>query len=291
MSIQLIHSAIRKFTGEHAGSRPFLCEGSPLDCVVAQVGINPGTDTPFWPYWSTKAGCYKQAWLRDLRGRKAGKRTPTRDRIELLNEVLRPFKVLELNLYHRHSASEADLPDEHRHIELFEFMLNVVRPRLLFVHGRAPREHLERLLGTPLKSDDFATSTFRGVAIDIFVAKKHLAYVAGGEAYVREVGRRIKQRLQELTGGPSSFAGQATSAEETRPVRLKDNSAYSLASLRDQYPERKVPLSESAVAAVIAEGKYCSQCHQQLPANAFAPSPQSATGLRSACRACLRNRK
>jgi hypothetical protein len=291
MSIQLIDSAIRRFTGEQAGSRPFLCQGSPLDCVVAQVGINPATDTPFWPYWSTRTGCDKEAWLRDFRGRKAGKRTPTRDRIEMLNDVLQPFNVLELNLYHRHSASEADLPDQHRDTELFEFMLNTVRPRLLFVHGRTPREHLERMLGKHLKADDFTTTTYRGDAIDIFVAKKHLAYVAGGEAYVREVGRRIRQRLQKLTGGPSSSAGQATSAEDQQLVRPRDNSAYSLASLREQYPERKVPLSESAVAAVIADGKYCSRCHRQLPANAFAPSPQSATGLRSACRECLRSRK
>jgi len=292
MSLQLIDASIRKFTGEHAGSRPFLCEGSPLDCVVAQVGINPGTDTPFWPYWSTKTGCDKQGWLRDYRGRKAGKRTPTRDRIELLNEVLRPNKVLELDLYHQFSASEAGLAADHKSTQLFEYMLDAVRPRLLFVHGRAPREHLERLLGIQLKTGDFTTAAWRGQAIDVFVATKHLAYVAGGEAYVREVGGRINRRLQELSGSSRAPAEQAKCAEAPpSPGRAKESGVYCLESLRAQYSERKVPLSETAVAAVMAEGKYCSRCHRQLPASAFPPSPQSATGLRSACRECLRKRR
>ena len=176
--------------------------------------------------------------------------------------------------------------------ELFEFMLNAVRPRLMFVHGRAPREHLERLLGTQLKTDDFTTTTYRDKSSDIFVATKHLAYVAGGEAYVREVGSRIKHRLQELTGGSSLPARQGESEEApTSPGRSKEIGVYSLASLQEEYSERKIPLSQTAVAAVIAEGKYCSRCHRQLPAHAFAPSPQSATGLRSVCRECVRKRR
>lgn len=290
MSLQHIDAAIRKLSGEHPESRPFLCEGSPLDCVVAQVGINPGSDTPFWPHWSVETGCDKQGWLRDYRFRKAGKRTPTRDRIELLNEVLRPHKVLELNLYHQFSASEAGLAADHKSTELFEYMLDAVRPRLLFVHGRAPREHLERLLGTQLQTDDFTTTTYRGRAIDVFVATKHLAYVAGGEAYVREVGGRIKHRLQEMSGGSHAPAAQVT-CESDRPSSGRSMDTYNLASLREQYSVRKVALSETAVAAVIAEGKYCSRCHRKLPAQAFPPSPQSATGLRSACRECLRKRK
>lgn len=86
---------------------------------MAQVGINPGSDTPFWPHWSVETGCDKQGWLRDYRFRKAGKRTPTRDRIELLNEVLRPYKILELNLYHQFSASEASLAADHKSTALF----------------------------------------------------------------------------------------------------------------------------------------------------------------------------
>ena len=292
MSLQHIDAAIRKLSGEHPESRPFLCEGSPLDCVVAQVGINPGSDTPIRPHWSVETGCDKQGWLRDYRFRKAGKRTPTRDRIELLNEVLRPYKILELNLYHQFSASEASLAADHKSTALFEYMLDAVRPRLLFVHGRAPREHLERLLGTQLTTDDFTTTTHRGQVIDVFVATKHLAYVAGGEAYVREVGVRINRRLQEISGGSRAPAEQAKCAEAPpSPRRSKENGVYCQESLRAQYSERKVPLSETAVAAVMAEGKYCSRCHRQLPASAFPPSPQSATGLRSACRECLRKRR
>jgi hypothetical protein len=42
-----IDREIRRITGAAAQSRPFLCRGSPLGCEVAEVGINPRTDTPF----------------------------------------------------------------------------------------------------------------------------------------------------------------------------------------------------------------------------------------------------
>ena len=64
-AIKEIDREIRRLTGEGDLSRPFLCHGSPIGCDVAEVGINPGTDTPFWPYWNSKTGCDKDSWLAD----------------------------------------------------------------------------------------------------------------------------------------------------------------------------------------------------------------------------------
>jgi hypothetical protein len=60
-----IDREIRQLTSENALSRPFLCTGSPIGCDVAKVGINPATDTPFWPNWNVRLGCDKQGWLHD----------------------------------------------------------------------------------------------------------------------------------------------------------------------------------------------------------------------------------
>lgn len=50
LTIHEIDSRIRQLTGEHVESRPFVCYGSPIGCAVAEIGINPGTSTPFWPH-------------------------------------------------------------------------------------------------------------------------------------------------------------------------------------------------------------------------------------------------
>lgn len=189
--------------------RPFLCCGRPTDARIAVIGINPATTTPFDPYWDAEAGVYdKHAWLKQYRVQHAGKRTPTRDRIELLIGALSPLPVIELNLYHEASRSEASLTSEKRSTAVFEFMLKAVQPRILIVHGRSPREHLERLIANDgaravetLRSDDFTSTHYLGMPVEVFVATKHLAYVPGGATYVQEIGRRVRERHDQLSGG------------------------------------------------------------------------------------------
>src|SRR4051794_23235654 len=101
-----IDTEIRRLTGANPLSRPFLCDGSPVGCKVAEVGINPGTDTPFWPYWSVEGGCDKRGWLDDYM-RRHGRLKSTRDRLEVLCRALAPVRCLELNLYHHYSSCEA----------------------------------------------------------------------------------------------------------------------------------------------------------------------------------------
>ena len=60
MNLQEFDKRLREMTPKDA--RPFLCEGSPLDCEVFLVGLNPRTTTPFWLYWDVSYGCKKQEW-------------------------------------------------------------------------------------------------------------------------------------------------------------------------------------------------------------------------------------
>lgn len=188
-----IDREIRRITGAAAQSRPFLCRGSPLGCDVAEVGINPGTDTPFWPYWNSENGCDKDGWLADYVSRN-GRLKPTRDRIEVLCKALLPLKCLELNLYHHHSPSQALLAKEHQDTSLFDFMLHVAKPRILLVHGSKPIEHLSRLLGSRIAKGRFTPASYRGTPFEVFAADRHFAYVS--RDYVASVAALIKERIQ-----------------------------------------------------------------------------------------------
>lgn len=196
ISDEEIDREIRRLTGEEPLSRPFLCHGSPIGCEAAEVGINPGTDTPFWSHWSIKTGCNKEGWLADYRERNDGRLKPTRDRIEFLCQALEPLRCLELNLYHHYSQNEVSLAREHRDTGLFDFMLKAVRPRVLLVHGRKPVGHLERILDISIVKDRFTSALYRGLSIEVFAAERHFSRVS--REYVRSVGAQIKARVLEL---------------------------------------------------------------------------------------------
>ena len=45
--------------------RPFVCNGSPLECGAFIVGINPASEMSgdFWDFWSDSCGFDKPAWF------------------------------------------------------------------------------------------------------------------------------------------------------------------------------------------------------------------------------------
>lgn len=189
---------IRRLTAECPISRPFLCDGSPMGCEVALVGINPATDTPFWPHWSPHTGFDRPAWIQAYRSRHVGRHTPTRDRIEILVEAIKPLRLLELNLFQYPSRSERELERARRDTNLFEFLLQATSPRLLIAHGLSTKLHLEKLFNCKLPYDQLTPCSFNGARIYVLQAPKHLAYVPGGESYVRGLAARIKFALAEL---------------------------------------------------------------------------------------------
>lgn len=187
-----IDREIRRLTRGAKLSRPFLCSGSPIGCEVAKVGINPGTDTPFWPYWNSETGCNKEGWLAEYL-RRNGRLKPTRDRIEVLCKALAPLRCLELNLYHHYSQAEALLSREHQDTALFDFMLEVAKPSVLLVHGNTPIKHLSGLLDVLLPKGRFVAANYRGRSMYVFAAERHFAYVS--REYVASLGAQIRIRV------------------------------------------------------------------------------------------------
>lgn len=194
MSVVLqIDREITRYFVEGEPSRPFLCDGVPVGCEVAIVGINPATDTPFWPYWNSESGFDKQAWLDDYKTRH-GRLKPTRDRLEIFCAALSPARCVELNLYIHASQNEASLAKNHRRSEFFEFMLAKIEPRVLVVHGNTPIRHLSRLLEVTLEKGRFTTVNWSGHAVEVFAAERHFAYVS--REYASKVAAIVRQRVQ-----------------------------------------------------------------------------------------------
>jgi len=195
MNLKELDLKIRKLTNEDISSRPFLCRGSPIGCDVALVGINPATSTEFWPHWNTSNGFDKDAWLKDYL-KVEGRLKPTRSRIETLCDSIKPLRCIELNLYSKHSASEKLLDKESRDVELFNFLIGVVRPRIILIHGKTPAKHIGSLFGLNIEPESFTKANYLGIDFNIIRSKRHFAYVSND--YVRELGDLLKLHLMSI---------------------------------------------------------------------------------------------
>lgn len=191
---------IRRLTGEHPDARPFLCHGSPNPCDVMLVGLNPGVAVPFWQHWDVTNGCDKAGWLdayRHLHQRYG----PTRKRIELLFEALSNYRCVEANLYPIPSKRLSNLPRELRSLALFEYLLEVLRPRLLFVHGADAVAYLRSRAAVELALDRpmlMTVGNWSGTAY----ATRHLSY-HWRDADVVTLGSTLGSMLSR-NSGPSN---------------------------------------------------------------------------------------
>ena len=189
MDLLTFDQDLRAVAGQGA-VRPFLCDGSPLTCPVFLVGINPATNNPLWPYWSTERGCDKQGWLRAYLQQK-GALGKTRNRIERLVNALAPVRAIETNVFAHHSPSEVSLADEHRTTEVLDFLLERLAPRLVFAHGVSAIRHMQRLTGTRVELGAFVNVSYRGVAFETF-GGKHLRFWSN--TAIDDLGRIFQSR-------------------------------------------------------------------------------------------------
>jgi hypothetical protein len=170
---------------------PFVCEGSPLMCEVFLVGLNPRSNTPFWPYWRPPYGFHKDAWLEAYQ-RQEGRLSRTRQQLERLVQTLAPIRCLETNVFATSSRRLSDLSHDHRKTLVFDFLLSAIRPKVLLVHGRIARQHLEcRAGGAALPLNEFRTVDLGSGSIDV-LASHHLSYQMSAED-CRRLGERIRE--------------------------------------------------------------------------------------------------
>jgi hypothetical protein len=77
---------------------------------------------------------------------------------------------------------------------VFEFLLETMRPRLIFAHGEPAVEHLERGTNMALPHGVFHAVRYRGIEFEV-ITGHHLAY-QWSDAAVRELGARMAERYR-----------------------------------------------------------------------------------------------
>ncbi|UUZ73387.1 hypothetical protein LP415_09095 [Polaromonas sp. P1(28)-8] len=194
--LSVLESGIRERLRPDRAARPFLCSGSPYGCEVAIVGINPGTNTPFWEHWSSETGFSKATWLAEYKADARNAKNQTRPRIEILVEELTPIRVIELNLYPYVTKTERELTATDRDANVFSYLLDEFSPGFLFAFGRKPAEALAQYLGIPaFERGQVSSVLWRGRRIQVLVE----SHLSRGWSYerVRELARCIRTGLQE----------------------------------------------------------------------------------------------
>ena len=167
--------------------RPFVCDGNPFDCQIFIVGINPATqmNAGFLEFWSDSVGFDKTSWFqhyvterknKPLKEGRTRRQTlsNTRTRIEWLCTALKPDKILETNLYAKPTATAAELLQGDRRIDLFNFLVNTIRPKILFLHGKETKEAVERLLSVNLVENEFVECNFSNYMVKV-LSMKHFS--------------------------------------------------------------------------------------------------------------------
>ncbi len=135
---------LRELVGNQQEIRPLLCQGNPLECTVAVVGINPATKTPFWPYWNDDRGMDRASWMAAYKEMQDNKLSRSRAALERFVPQV-AAKAVEINAYSKQSSRFADLQFEHRTTDVFEFVLGMVKPRVVLYAGVAVSKTVERL--------------------------------------------------------------------------------------------------------------------------------------------------
>jgi hypothetical protein len=65
LDIQTFETRLLAIIGKPAAARPFVCDGSPLECEAIIVGANPATEmtADFWDFWCPGEGFQRARWF------------------------------------------------------------------------------------------------------------------------------------------------------------------------------------------------------------------------------------
>jgi len=105
-------------------------------------------DQPFWSYWSDDIGFDKPRFMRDYL-EKRGLKEPrgVRARIERIVAQLPPGMALETNICSTPTKTAPELHRDDRTTRIFRFLLETIRPNLVYAHSNDPISYFEDLTG------------------------------------------------------------------------------------------------------------------------------------------------
>lgn len=192
--LQDFETQLRDQIGYPSNFRPFVCDGSPMDCRVFIVGFNPATtlSTDFWQFWVPNQGFDKSQWFdsyredRRTQPLKPGKKrrneiSNTRRVLEWVLDAAFPVRCLETNLYATPTAQAADLHSHQRYTAVFDFLVNAIKPRIIVTHGKAVEMHVRSF-----------NRTVRIISVSHFSR-------GWSQENARKLGLRLKEELDHCT--------------------------------------------------------------------------------------------
>ena len=136
--------------------RPFVCDGSPFNCEVFLVSMNPVTEMScnFWDFWSNERGFDKYRWCEEYkRTRGYDGTSKTRERINLVIKAAHPINCLETNIYAKTGKSDKlndylkalTSEEKERLTANLDFLLEQIKPKLVVALGTlAQKKFLRR---------------------------------------------------------------------------------------------------------------------------------------------------
>lgn len=165
MHIRAFEEELEALVGRPTDLRPFVCDGSPLECTVFIVGFNATTNLDFWEFWERSVGYSKARWEKAYRQERAsrGKRqlSNTRTMLSWILENLPGVRMLETNLYSKASHRAEDLSECERDTSVFQFLLRTIGPKVVLAHGDDTQQAVIPLLGSDFTGTLLTTKHLR----------------------------------------------------------------------------------------------------------------------------------
>lgn len=156
MNLDEFEKQLAAVIGQPTDLRPFVCEGSPLECEIFIVGYNPATkmDGDWWRFWKQGYGYKKSVWFDEYISQR-GDVSKTRSKIQEIVSSLPDARVLEANIDARPSQRKSAYPRPVT--KPFDYVLSVCNPKVVIAHGTDAVAHLQRwkLKGTLIECKHF----------------------------------------------------------------------------------------------------------------------------------------
>lgn len=172
-----LNELLMKVRQRWPNARAFISPGSPFDCDVALVGNNPGSSTPFCPFWNSSAGVFdRERWFGAFKTahvdwtRKTG-----RMNINRFCDALAPLRTLELNAYCVPSDEVADLGGADRDGTVLAELLRILQPKFVVAHGASACKELGTQFGTVVLAGRETTIIIGRHVTPVVAAPRHFA--------------------------------------------------------------------------------------------------------------------
>lgn len=150
--------------------RPFVCTGSPLDCEIMMVGFNPSRDMGLATFderiWSDKTGFDREQFVEyyDYVGYQQGESKWRRNHMfqQNLIDELPDYPVLETYLYSAINSRKSALSNEYRTTAIFDWLVKVIKPKLIVTQNSDVIKYFERVTDTLLRRNEFNVAIYQG---------------------------------------------------------------------------------------------------------------------------------